>query len=164
MSFNSTGQITGSPVETGTFSISVRATNDLGSDTQIFTLTVNQLPVITTTSFGYARLGNPYSAQLTATGTTPITYAITNGGLPPGLSLSSNGLITGASTNSGIYQFTVVATNVAGSSSPVNLQIQSGVALGIITVSPLPSGTVGVSYNGKVTFQAAGIDTAFATS
>jgi FG-GAP repeat protein/putative Ig domain-containing protein len=43
------------------------------------------------------------------------SYTLSNGALPPGLSLSSNGLLKGTPTAQGTYQFTISAT---GSSSP----------------------------------------------
>jgi len=52
------------------------------------------------------------SVQLIATGDTPLTYELQSGStLPAGLSLSSSGLITG-STVDGVYQFTVIVSDV----------------------------------------------------
>ena len=52
------------------------------------------------------------SVQLIATGDTPLTYELQSGStLPAGLSLSSSGLITG-STLDGVYQFTVIVSDV----------------------------------------------------
>ena len=63
-----TGILYGTPTTPGTYTFSVRAQNDIGYDDGIFVIAVNQLPVITTTTLGYARLGSQYSAQLNATG------------------------------------------------------------------------------------------------
>jgi hypothetical protein len=49
-----------------------------------------------------------------ASGTAPITYSVSGGLLPPGLTLSSTGSLTGTPTVAGIYDFTVTATNSAG--------------------------------------------------
>ena len=156
-----TGVLSGTPEATGTYSFSVKATNELGSDTQLFTLSVYQLPAVTTTSFGYARLGSPYSGQLTATGSTPITWSITNGSLPTGLSLNaSTGAITGTPLATGTFTFTVVASNIVGNSTPVTLSIEAGFALAIVTNSPLPNGTVNAVYT-SLTFQVDGVDGSF---
>ena len=74
-------------------------------------------PTITTTSLlEYAIKGDAYSATLTATGSKPITWSLKSGSsLPSGLNLTSNGVISGTPTVSGDYDFTVVATNSAGS-------------------------------------------------
>ena len=163
LSFTSAGLLSGTPNATGAFSFNVRATNDLGSDTRLYYLTINQLPVITTTTLGYARLGSAYSAQLFATGTQPITFSQTGGSLPTGLQLNANGSITGTPLATGTFTFYVIATNAAGSSSPISLQIQAGNALAIVTTSPLPNGTVSTPYSG-ITFQAAGIDGSYSTT
>lgn len=47
-----------------------------------------------------------------AGGTAPYTFSWT-GSLPPGLSLSSTGLISGAPTTKGSYQFTITATDAS---------------------------------------------------
>lgn len=56
---------------------------------------------------------------------TPITYSISSGSLPPGLSLSTSGtawVISGTPTTAGTYTFTLEATNSYGSST-ANLSI-----------------------------------------
>jgi DNA-binding beta-propeller fold protein YncE len=67
---------------------------------------------ITTSSLPNAANGSAYSSQLAASnpnGTT--TYSITAGSLPPGLSLSSSGAITGTpSAATGTYNFTIQAS------------------------------------------------------
>lgn len=73
-------------------------------------------PVITTTSLPDAEVGAAYSQTVVASGTAPITFAVTSGGLPAGLSLNANtGAITGTPTTLEIYSFTITATNAAGS-------------------------------------------------
>jgi len=161
LSLNADGVLFGTPTATGTYSFSVKATNEYGSDTKLYTLSVYQLPVITTTVLGYARLGRAYSAQLTAIGSVPITWFITDGSLPTGLSLNPNtGIISGEPVESGSFTFTVVATNAAGNSAPVTFTIEAGSALAIITTSPLPNGIRGVVY-APLTFQAEGLDDSF---
>jgi hypothetical protein len=74
-------------------------------------------PTITTTSLPSAHVRTAYSDTLTASGTAPITWAVTSGSLPPGLSLSSTGVISGTPSSTGTYSFTVQAQNSAGTSS-----------------------------------------------
>ena len=70
-------------------------------------------PTITTTALPDATVGTPYSCQLTASGTSPITFSAAN--LPDGLSLSSDGLLSGTPTAAGSYSITVTAANAADS-------------------------------------------------
>lgn len=74
-------------------------------------------PTITTTSLPSAHVRTAYSDSLTASGTAPITWAVTSGSLPPGLSLSSIGVISGTPSSTGTYSFTVQAKDAAGTGS-----------------------------------------------
>ena len=162
LSISSSGLISGNPTTAGTYSVGIRVTNILGYADGIFVITVYLLPTITTTTLAYGRIGTQYSGQLTANGSTPITYNITSGQLPTGLSLNSaTGVISGDPLTVGVFNFTVVATNAGGNSTPVNLSIETGNALAFTTTSPLPNGTVNVSYT-SFQFQAAGINRAVA--
>ena len=161
LSLDANGMLSGTPTEAGTYSFSVQAANASGFENRLYDLTVYQMPVITTTILGYARLGRTYSAQLTATGSMPITWFITDGNLPTGLSLNqSTGIISGTPVEGGSFTFTIVATNIVGASAPVTLTIEAGQFLAIITPSPLPNGIMNTAYT-PLTFQADGLDDSF---
>ncbi len=98
----SAGVLSGTPSAQGTFSFTITATDQngvTGSDT--YTLTINAAPTITTGSpLPAGTSGTPYSQQLAATGGTVVTpgvytWSLTSGSLPPGISLSSGGLLSG---------------------------------------------------------------------
>ena len=72
-------------------------------------------PAVTTTTLANGTQGTAYSATLAVTGDTPITWAVTAGSLPAGLTLSTGGVLSGTPTVSGLYSFTVEATNGYGS-------------------------------------------------
>lgn len=78
------------------------------------TYKVLEPPVVNMASLQDGMVGLSYSAILQATGTTPITWSVT-GSLPVGLSLSSDGIISGTPTTVGNNTFSLTATNVAGS-------------------------------------------------
>jgi parallel beta-helix repeat protein len=79
-------------------------------------------------------VGASYSRTITASGgTPPYTFAVTAGSLPPGVSLASNGALSGIPTTAGAYNFTVTATyvtfstNCAGSNSyTINISACAG--------------------------------------
>jgi glucose/arabinose dehydrogenase len=52
-----------------------------------------------------------YNHSFTATGSPAPAFGVTAGSLPPGLSLSSSGLLSGAPSNPGTYNITVTASN-----------------------------------------------------
>ena len=60
-------------------------------------------------------LETAYTGTITATGGTgPYTYAVTSGTLPAGLTLASNGAVTGTPTTAATSAFTVTATDANG--------------------------------------------------
>ena len=80
--------------------------------------TVKYAPAITTESLPDGTVGEPYTETiLAATGDASITWSVSNGSLPAGLSLSENGKIIGTPTTEGTSTFTVTATNNIGSDS-----------------------------------------------
>lgn len=80
--------------------------------------TVKYAPAITTESLPGGTVGEPYTETiLAATGDASITWSVSNGSLPAGLSLSKDGKITGTPTTEGTSTFTVTATNKIGSDS-----------------------------------------------
>lgn len=111
--------ISGTPTTAGdsTFTLSVEDT-DGDVDTQEASISVAAAvvsPTITTTTLPDAEEGTAYSQDLAATGDEPITWTLTAGSLPTGLSLSSGGTISGTPTTTGSETFTVTATNSGGS-------------------------------------------------
>ena len=76
-------------------------------------------PSITTTSLAGGAVGTAYNATLGASGEN-ITWtwaAVTGSSLPPGLELSTSGVISGTPTATGTSTFTVKASNAYGSDS-----------------------------------------------
>ncbi|MBM6831226.1 Ig-like domain-containing protein [Faecalicoccus acidiformans] len=88
--------------------------------------TVKYAPAITTESLPDGTVGEPYTETiLAATGDASITWSVSNGSLPAGLSLSENGKIIGTPTTEGTSTFTVTATNnIASDSREFTLKIE----------------------------------------
>ncbi len=58
---------------------------------------------------------SPYSlVTLSADGTAPISWSVSSGDFPAGLTLTGNGYIFGTPTKSGAFAFTLRASNAAG--------------------------------------------------
>ncbi|MGA1813680.1 Ig domain-containing protein [Frondihabitans sp. 4ASC-45] len=113
-----TGRISGTPTQESTTIFTIRALNATGSDSRSFTVTTSALPSIVTLALPLAVTGKDYSEKISTSGTSPLTFAISSGQLPAGLSLdSSTGKISGASASEGSSTFTVTATNAVGSDS-----------------------------------------------
>ena len=79
---------------------------------------VKYTPTITTTSLSNGTAEAAYSTTLLAEGTAPITWSVTSGSLPEGLSLDAGtGVISGTPTAEGGSTFIVEAANDYGSDS-----------------------------------------------
>jgi hypothetical protein len=97
-------------------------------------------------------VGIPYSHQISISGgTPPYTATISDGALPNGLSMDTDGLITGTPTLAGTFTFTVHVEDAAAETAEVECEIT------IIAPSPLvlgcdnpPDGTVLVSYSHQI--------------
>ena len=76
---------------------------------------VKYAPTITTTTLPNGTVDAEYNQTLIADGTAPITWKVTGGDLPDGLSLSEDGVLSGTPTTADTYNFTVTAENSAGS-------------------------------------------------
>src|SRR3989441_2262950 len=115
---------------------------------------------ITTTSLAATQLGAAYSAALTATGgKQPYHWTLAAGALPAGLSLASNGLISGTITASGNFPVTVsvqdsstpvASTDIAAFSLSVAATVPAPSPVKITTVG-LPGGQVGTLYQTQLT-------------
>jgi large repetitive protein len=115
------GVLSGDPTVTGTFPITVKATNGIGNPaTQGFTLTVDAAPAITSGSSAAFTTGTAGSFTVTATGA-PTPSLVESGALPSGVTFTDNGNGTGtlggtpAVGSDGTYDLTLTATNGVGS-------------------------------------------------
>jgi hypothetical protein len=81
---------------------------------------------ITTATLPDGKAGRPYSAVVAATGgTSPYRFEVIGGQLPGGVALDSvTGAFSGRPTAAGTYQFTVRATDAAGSSDDQTLTVK----------------------------------------
>jgi hypothetical protein len=79
--------------------------------------------------------GISYQLPPLARGLFPQTFSET-GQLPPGISVSSTGAITGAPTQTGVYQFGFIVKDAAGNTSPLNMQLQ------VVTLGTSPTATL----------------------
>jgi large repetitive protein len=160
---SSTGAITGSPTgPNGAASFTIKVTdksNPAQSATQALSIAVNlpAAPAISTSSLPGAVEFASYNQTIAATGFAPLTYSVSIGSLPAGLSLNgSTGAISGTPTGpNGPASFTIKVTDA---SNPVQSATQAlSIAVNLpaapaITTTTLPNGTIGAAYNQAVAF------------
>jgi hypothetical protein len=83
---------------------------------------------ITTASLQKGTVGRPYTATLAASGGGGLTWTVSVGSLPAGMTLGSNGVLSGTPAGAGSYTFTV---HVAGGGRSASKQ------LGLVVVEKL---------------------------
>jgi len=148
LTISTAGIISGTPIASGTSNFTVKATNSVGNDTKALAITVTAPPVITTTTLPGCVIGTAYNQTLTATGTAPITWSLESGNLPNDVTLSAEGVISGTPTTAGDFNFTVKATNSAGSDTKVlSITVTTSAVAPAITTATLPDGKTGTAYS-----------------
>jgi len=165
----STGLISGTPTESGSFSPTIAAINLGGTDTETLALTLlPPVPNITGVLTATATNGMPFSYQIAA-GNGPLSFGAT--GLPPGLVVTSTGanagLISGTIAGGGVYAVTLDAVNDSGTGTAVlkitvetNLNTLGGSYEGLVSVAGTNQGLFTLSltsagaFTGKVTLPA----------
>jgi hypothetical protein len=126
-----TGKISGSPSASGTSNLTVKVTDNKGAiATKSLSLTINTSAVlgISTSSLASGTINKSYSTTLAETGgASPYTWTLAGGSLPPGLTLSPAGIISGIPTATGTYTATIKVTdkNVVTASKSLSLTIKA---------------------------------------
>ncbi|HET8925758.1 MAG TPA: kelch repeat-containing protein [Candidatus Acidoferrum sp.] len=88
-----------------------------GSASVTDTIALTPPLAITTTTLPNGTVGTPYAFGISSSGgLQPVSFSVTSGTLPTGLTLASNGSITGTPTAAGLFTFTITATD--SSSAP----------------------------------------------
>ena len=159
---SSSGVISGTPTQSGAFSVTIQAKDSAGAPQTTtkalsFNVAAAVTPVqITTASLSGGQANSAYGATLSASGgTTPYAWSITSGTLPTGLTLNgSSGQIGGTPTQAGTSSFTV---QVKDSTSPAQTATKS-LSIAITAVIPpvqitsatLAGGQVSTAYSASL--------------
>jgi len=152
-----TGLISGTPTAAGTSTFTSKVVDSKGnSDTQSCTIVV--APSALTMSCGSCgsgkgTAGTAYSANMSATGgTAPYTYSLVSGTLPPGLTLSGTGAISGTPTTAGTYQFATKVVDAKGKTDATTCTIVVVGAPVNLSCGPCSAGkaTVGAAYSASM--------------
>jgi hypothetical protein len=150
MSLSAGGILSGTPGAIGSYTFTVTATDARSSSAaRTYTLNINVL-TLDITPFGLtdASAGIQYTTVLSGTGgTAPYTFALNPGStLPPGLTLSSNGTITGLPSQVGQYNFTIKVTD--GTAQTATRTYNFRVVINAVTMGgSIPDGAYGKKYD-----------------
>lgn len=161
--------LSGQSRASGSYSLQVTAT-DTGADGQgapfsgsrSFFLTIDASPVVISPTDDVLPLGRelePYSVTLSASGgTAPYRFETVDLTiLPPGITLSEDGVLSGTTTHNGVFPVTVRVTDATGITSTRRYSL--GMRGPILTLEPasLPAGTAAVAYPATPVVVAGGV-------
>jgi hypothetical protein len=157
LSLGADGKLTGTPTAAGTASFQVLAAYKTKAGQQAYTVTVNNL-VVTLASGGLPNgvQGAAYSFDLksrlsvsgdSAYAGTGVTWSVSSGSMPSGLSLGADGIISGVPTdeNAGT-PFTVKAAYKTRAGQQV-YQVVVGAIVVTLSNTALPAGKQGAAYS-----------------
>ncbi|HEV3273033.1 MAG TPA: choice-of-anchor tandem repeat GloVer-containing protein [Candidatus Methylacidiphilales bacterium] len=141
------GTITGTPIESGIYTVTMTPVNASGQGTpQTITIYVEVAPVITSPTTATGSVGASFSYTTTAAAS-PTSFGAT--GLPAWLSVNTTtGVISGTPPGTGSYIFSPTATNVYGTGTQ---QVILTVGTSAITSPATASTTVGSSFTYQIT-------------
>lgn len=122
LSIDEHGHITGTPTQLGESTVQLDLTDSSGT-TATQTVCIRVMD-ITTTSLPNAAICSDYGGSVSADGGfSPYTFSVFSGTLPNGLTLNSDGTITGQPRVPGTYGFTAMVNDSAGNSCKKDLSI-----------------------------------------
>jgi sugar lactone lactonase YvrE len=126
-----------------------------GSPSNTATLTVMSCPTITLSTLSNATSGSSYAGSVAASPAGSYTYSVLAGSLPPGFALNSaTGALTGLTTATGTYNFTLKALDTNNCSGTQSYTLV--VSCPATTLGALINAAAGVSYAGSVAASPAG--------
>jgi hypothetical protein len=144
------GHIDGVPSMAGSSSFTARvrdARGDVRDQSCVVRVDAPVLEVQTPCPLPGATAGQSYSHRLAvAGGTAPYSWSVI-GSLPPGLSLTGEGLLSGSAGGSGSFGFRFLVSDAGGRSVAIGCTLPVDRAAWGLTSCPLPDATTGIDYS-----------------
>jgi len=129
--------LSGTPTAPGQYTITATASNGVApAAQQVFTITVDAPPAITSAASGTAAVGTPFSHTFTATGSPAPTLSYSAESLPAGVTRSGDTL-SGTPTQTGDFAITVTASNGVDPDAvqTYELAVEAGPAAPVISLA-----------------------------
>ncbi|MEI6209387.1 MAG: putative Ig domain-containing protein [Desulfuromonadales bacterium] len=154
-----TGLISGSNPASGLYTVTVTVTDGnspMGTASSTFSLNVGAISITSTTLSSWTQgvdyVSSPKHTLTASGGTLPYSWSLVSGALPPGITASAAGVLSGAATGSGVYTFTykVTDSSVPAQTAQASLSITINPSPTILTTS-LSTGVLGQAYSQTVT-------------
>jgi hypothetical protein len=150
------GVLSGTPTQTGTFPIVVKATDANGcfGNGATYTLTITcQTITVTNPASGAGTVSAAFSKTVTQSGAIgATTFSLNSGTLPAGLTLAANGTISGTPTVTGSFPITVKVTDANGCTGiGATYTIVIGCQTITVTNPATTTGTVNAAFSQQFT-------------
>jgi hypothetical protein len=151
LTLSAAGVLSGTPTTAGTPSLTVKVTDGANATvSRALELRVLTPPSVATASLPEASQGVAYSATLSgADGLGPYQWRLSAGALPTGLTLSSEGVLSGTPTGTGTASFTVELTDANAVKATRALSLT--VTTFNVTTASLGDGYMGQAYSAALT-------------
>jgi uncharacterized delta-60 repeat protein len=146
----SSGAITGNPTATGAFNFTITATDAVGaSGSQAYTVNMAAPTlVIAPATLTAAKIGVAYNQQLSGSGgIAPYTFVLSSGALPAGITLSSNGLLSGTPTAAGNFAFDIDVTDASTGTGPYSNTQTFALTVNAPTITLSPATLLATNLN-----------------
>jgi gliding motility-associated-like protein len=151
LTLSAAGLIAGTPTAAGSYTFSIMASDSFGCQaTTAYTLIIAAPLTLGTGVLPSGTVGigyTPTSLPLPAGGTTPYTFTAVN--LPPGLTVSTTGEISGTPTQAGTFTFPATVSDADGNTATTNFTVVVRNPL-VLSPATLSNGTTGVNYPTQV--------------
>lgn len=160
VAFNAgTGTLSGTPVQSGTFTVTVTARDSTtGTGAPFETVQTYSLNVAAPTivvapaSLPAGEVGVAYTQTVVATGgVASYSYAVTAGALPAGLTLAADGTLSGVPTAGGTFNLTVSATDANAFTGSQTYSLVINAPTVTLTPATLPNASQGLAYSAALT-------------
>ena len=154
LTLSASGVLSGVPMQTGTFPITVSVTdgNGCSGTGPVYNLIINcQTITVTAPSNLTGTVGAAYSEQFTQSGAIgAVTFSL-SGTLPTGMTFAADGMLSGTPTQSGAFPITVTATDSNGCSGSVSVTLTIGCQTITVTNPATSTGTAGSPFSATFT-------------
>ncbi len=152
LTLSATGMLSGTPTTAGPVNFTAMATDQVGANSEkAMSMTINAAISVTTVDLPDWTVDEAYSQTIAATGGTgTLVFSDKNGDLvPSGLTLGTDGTISGTPTGTGTISFTVEVTDDLGALGEKSLNFDINPAIEI-TTDALSDWTIDVDFSQSV--------------
>lgn len=149
LKLSDSGVISGTPTATGFYGAAIGVRDNFNQTGAAVFINVHPITLTAPTTLPGGLVGKayPYTTFKASGGKPTLAWTVTSGALPPGLKLSTSGVLSGTPSAAGDYHFSVTVTDASTPANSTTVQESITVAPMTITTTALPNGQVKKFYS-----------------